>query len=230
MPTFEQAAFIGRALASLQAQTLTRWELIIVDDGSEDDTAQVLEPWLDDERIRYQRLPHNEGLGRALNPALDGAPAAVPACSGLRHHGNRHAEGRIPGSWLQLVQCMHGRVELRWVERSELESDDLDHLFWTRLQAFGAVVGTGRVSCEWCAHPGQRHSVMQEPQGGINPFRQRYRVRAPLRFHKRLAIACTACGPLRRTGTTRSDRCPSARSRTCRATTGGRRCGACVPT
>ncbi|WP_036168203.1 glycosyltransferase family 2 protein [Massilia sp. 9096] len=88
MPTFEQAAFIGRALASLQAQT--RWELIIVDDGAEDDTAQVLEPWLDDERIRYQRLPHNEGFGRALNRALDAA--AAPAGAGPRR---RPAQARV---------------------------------------------------------------------------------------------------------------------------------------
>jgi hypothetical protein len=214
MPTYEQAAFIGRALASLQAQTLARWELIIVDDGSQDDTALALAlaPWLSDARIRYQRLAHNEGLGRALNRALDAAsapliaylpsddvfhadhlerlaaalaesPDVVLACSGLRHHGNRHAEGRLPGSWLQLVQCMHRRVDLRWVERAELESDDLDRLFWTRLQTLGNFVGTGRVSCEWTEHPAQRHKLMQEPPGGINPFRQRYRVREPLRFH-----------------------------------------------
>jgi hypothetical protein len=212
MPTFEQAAFIGRALASLQAQTLTRWELLIVDDGSQDDTAQAVAPWLLDARIRYRRLAHNEGLGRALNraldaavapliaylpsddvfyadhlaslaAALDGAPGAVLACAGLRHHGNRRAEGRLPGGWLQLVQCMHRRVELRWIERAELESDDLDRLFWNRLLSNGALVGTGRVSCEWTDHPAQRHKVMQEPPGGINPFRQRYRVRAPLRFH-----------------------------------------------
>jgi hypothetical protein len=212
MPTFEQAAFIGRALASLQAQTLARWELIVVDDGSQDGTAQALAPWLVDARIRYQRLERNEGLGRALNrafeaaaapliaylpsddlfhadhlarlaAALDAAPAAVLAYAGLRHHYNRHADGRLPGSWLQLVQCMHRRVDLRWTERAELESDDLDRLFWTRLQAFGAFVGTGAVSCEWTDHPAQRHKTMQEPPGGINPFRQRYRVREPLRFH-----------------------------------------------
>jgi len=279
MPTFEQAAFIGRALASLHAQTLTRWELLVVDDGSEDGTAQALAPWLDDARVRYWRLPHNAGVGHALNQALDAAtapfiaylpsddvfyadhlaslaaalddaPDAVLACSGLRHHGNRQAEGRLTGSWLQLVQCMHRRVDLRWIERAQLESDDLDRLFWNRLQSAGAVVASGRVSCEWTDHPAQRHKVMQEPPGGINPFRQRYRVRAPLRFHttvgnaidepglyralrkrapappagdalkivlvgelaynasacwrwRRLAIACTASGPIRLTGTTR---------------------------
>ncbi len=37
MPTFEQAGFLRRALASLRAQTLEAWEAIIVDDGSASD-------------------------------------------------------------------------------------------------------------------------------------------------------------------------------------------------
>ena len=39
MPTYGQAAFLGRAVASLLAQTLTDWELVVVDDGSPDATA-----------------------------------------------------------------------------------------------------------------------------------------------------------------------------------------------
>ncbi len=44
MPTYEQSRFIGRALDSLLAQTLTDWEAIIVDDGSQDGTAQAVLP------------------------------------------------------------------------------------------------------------------------------------------------------------------------------------------
>jgi hypothetical protein len=212
MPTFEQAAFIGRALDSLQAQTVAEWEAIVVDDGSADDTAAALAPWLRDPRIRCLGLARNGGLGPALNTGLDAAHApllaylpsddvfyrehldelvalldatagAVLAHSGVRHHYNRHAADVIAGSCLQLVQCMHRRVGLRWTERAELESDDLDRLFWTRLRALGGVTASGRVSCEWVDHPAQRHKLMREPGGGINPFRQRYRVGTPLRFH-----------------------------------------------
>ncbi|MCA1597779.1 MAG: glycosyltransferase family 2 protein, partial [Chloroflexi bacterium] len=69
MPTFKQAAFIRRALESLHAQTFTDWELIIVDDGSPDDTWRVLAPYRDDARIRYHRLDAHAGLGAALNHA-----------------------------------------------------------------------------------------------------------------------------------------------------------------
>jgi hypothetical protein len=220
MPTFEQSHFLPRALASLQAQTLQDWEAVLVDDGSQDDTWRAIAPFLDDARIRTVRLPRNEGLGRALNvaldhaaadlvaylpsddliyprhleglaAALDAAPNAMLAYAGVRHHYNRSAPGVIPATipaaggqgWLQLVQCMHRRVDLRWIERAELESDDLERLCWSRLRLLGAFVGTGELSCEWVDHPGQRHKRMQEPAGGINAFRQHYRVREPLRYH-----------------------------------------------
>jgi hypothetical protein len=218
VPTFEQAHFIARALASLQAQTLDAWEAVVVDDGSRDATAAVVAPFLEDARIRYLALVANEGLGRALNVALDAttaplvaylpsddviyprhletlaaalaaAPDAVLAVSGVRWHYNREAEGPVPGAGLQLVQAMHRRTGLRWTERAELESDDLDRLYWSRLQAQGASVGTGVVSCEWVDHPRQRHKLMREPAGGINPFRGHYRVRTPLRFHTRTGNA-----------------------------------------
>ncbi|MFS2024627.1 glycosyltransferase [Massilia sp. CT11-137] len=218
VPTFDQAHFIARALASLQAQTLDAWEAVVVDDGSRDATAAVVAPFLDDARIRYLALDANEGLGRALNVALDATTAplvaylpaddvfyprhletlaaalgaalgaaseAVLAVSGVRWRYNREAEGPVPGEGLQLVQAMHRRTGLRWTERAALESDDLDRLYWSRLQALGASVGTGVVTCEWVDHPRQRHKLMREPAGGINPFRRHYRVRAPLRFHTR---------------------------------------------
>lgn len=214
VPTFEQAHFIARALASLQAQTLDAWEAVVVDDGSRDGTAAAVAPFLEDARIRYLALDANGGLGRALNVALDAttaplvaylpsddvmypghleslaaalaaAPDAVLAHAGLRWHYNREAAGRIPGECLQLVQVMHRRAGPRWTERAELESDDLDRLYWSRLLALGAGVGTGTVTCEWVGHPRQRHKLMREPEGGINPFRSHYRVRAPLRFHTR---------------------------------------------
>lgn len=218
IPTYEQDAFLPRALASLFAQSLAGWEAIVIDDGASDATREALAFWDEDPRLRIVRHERNEGLGRALNAgieraqapivaylpsddvlyrdhlaqlcaALDAHPEAVLAYSGLRHHYNRSAEGPVPGSWLQLVQCAHRLCSARWVERGELESDDLERLFWRRLRAFGAFVGTGQVSCEWVDHPQQRHKLMQEPTGGINPFRQHYRVDVPLRFHSSVGNA-----------------------------------------
>ncbi|WP_425557442.1 glycosyltransferase [Deinococcus aluminii] len=69
MPTFKQASFLPRALESLLAQSWEDWELIVVDDGSPDDTARVIQPYLADPRISFHRLERNGGLGAALNHA-----------------------------------------------------------------------------------------------------------------------------------------------------------------
>lgn len=218
MPTYEQAHFLPRALDSLQAQTLTDWEAIVIDDGSCDATAETICTYLSDARIRYYRLAENTGLGHALNEGLSRASAslvaylpsddvyyrnhlkrlkacldadkkAVLAHAGVRHHYNRAASGQIPGYPLQLVQCMHHKTALRWTERAELESDDLERLFWRKLRPCGGFVSSEAVTCEWVDHPTQRHKIMQEPAGGLNTFRSHYRVKAPLRFHSSIGHA-----------------------------------------
>ncbi|MES2226101.1 MAG: glycosyltransferase family 2 protein [Patescibacteria group bacterium] len=60
MLTYNRADFIGRAIESVLAQTLIDWELIIVDDGSTDTTADVVARY-SDPRIRY--IPHRENEG-----------------------------------------------------------------------------------------------------------------------------------------------------------------------
>jgi hypothetical protein len=43
---------------------------------------------------------------------------------------------------------------------------------------------TGRTTCTWTDHPGQRHKAVRESfDGGLNVFRSRYQVAEPLRFH-----------------------------------------------
>ncbi|HSJ58320.1 MAG TPA: glycosyltransferase, partial [Anaerolineae bacterium] len=197
---------------SLLRQHFQDWGLMIVDDGSPDDTASMVQPYLADERIRYHRLDENQGTGAAINVALDltgapyvaylpsddvyyaehlgslvdlleSSPDAVLAFSGVRHSYNRSAPGRIDGKALQMVQVLHRRTPDRWLERHELVTDDLDMMFWTCLRPKGTFAGTGQVSAEWVAHAGQLHHVIQEPIGGINTYRSRFQVNHPLRFH-----------------------------------------------
>ena len=71
MPTYNQGAFISRAIASLICQTFTNWELIIINDGATDYTEDIVNGYLDDKRIKYFRNKYNEGLGACLNKGID---------------------------------------------------------------------------------------------------------------------------------------------------------------
>lgn len=68
MPAYKAADFIGLAVKSVLAQTLTDWELIIVDDCSPDDTgAAALAAAGGDPRVRLVRADRNGGVARARN-------------------------------------------------------------------------------------------------------------------------------------------------------------------
>ncbi len=70
--TYNRAATLPRALDSLLAQTYPRWECVVVDDGSTDDTPAVLARY-GDERIRVVTHPVNRGVTAAKNTGLDHA-------------------------------------------------------------------------------------------------------------------------------------------------------------
>jgi glycosyltransferase involved in cell wall biosynthesis len=70
IPTFNRAYCIGNAISSLQQQTYTAWEALIVDDGSTDDTpAVVSELARGDRRVVYHRQA-NAGVSAARNAGL----------------------------------------------------------------------------------------------------------------------------------------------------------------
>ena len=48
IPTFNRAPILPEALNSVRAQTYRPIELIVVDDGSHDDTDKVIEKWVDE--------------------------------------------------------------------------------------------------------------------------------------------------------------------------------------
>lgn len=70
LPTYNSAQTIARAIESVIAQTCTDWEFLILDDGSTDDTAGVVQRFTDP-RIVYIKQPQNLGLQKTLNHGLD---------------------------------------------------------------------------------------------------------------------------------------------------------------
>ena len=71
MPAFRAAATLAEAVESVRAQSRGDWELVIVDDASDDATAEILARLAAAEpRIRAARLAVNGGAARARNRAL----------------------------------------------------------------------------------------------------------------------------------------------------------------
>ena len=67
IPTYNRAKYLAAAIDSVLAQTCQNWELIVVDDGSTDETATMLEGYGD--RLRYIRQ-RNQGVSAARNHAF----------------------------------------------------------------------------------------------------------------------------------------------------------------
>ncbi|MBA7515277.1 Undecaprenyl-phosphate 4-deoxy-4-formamido-L-arabinose transferase [subsurface metagenome] len=71
IPTYNRAHLIGRAVQSVLNQTYQDFEIIVVDDGSMDDTEEVINEFQEqDKRIRYIRYEKNKGAAAARNTGI----------------------------------------------------------------------------------------------------------------------------------------------------------------
>lgn len=75
MPCYNDGLYIEEAIASVKAQTYLNWELIIIDDGSDDERTLEIIQNINDEKILVLHTEH-------LRPA------------GARNYGIRHAKGK----------------------------------------------------------------------------------------------------------------------------------------
>ena len=69
LPTYNRAAVLGRAVESVLAQTWPDFELVVVDDGSTDDTAVLLQSY-NDTRLRIIQHQRNRGIAAARNTGV----------------------------------------------------------------------------------------------------------------------------------------------------------------
>jgi glycosyltransferase involved in cell wall biosynthesis len=72
IPTYNRAHFLSYAVNSVLSQTYTDFEIIICDDGSTDDTPQLVNQW-NDERIRYVRHLVNGGRSKNMRSGFEAA-------------------------------------------------------------------------------------------------------------------------------------------------------------
>ncbi|TSC79475.1 MAG: glycosyltransferase [Parcubacteria group bacterium Gr01-1014_29] len=69
LPTYNRAYIMGRAIESVRTQTHSDWELIVVDDGSTDNTREVVASF-QDPRIQYIKHKTNQGLAASRNSGI----------------------------------------------------------------------------------------------------------------------------------------------------------------
>ena len=79
IPAYNHAVFIEACLASVCAQSYPELELVLIDDGSQDDTLEVARRFLEPRRERFRRIvlerQENQGVSAASN-------AVIAACQG----------------------------------------------------------------------------------------------------------------------------------------------------
>ena len=96
LPTYNRAHRLERAVRSVVEQTLSGWELIVVDDGSTDDTFQLVTAFMEEHgNIRYMKhsnrkpaLSRNAGIQASLGrfiTFLDSDDYYLPDHLGSRH-------------------------------------------------------------------------------------------------------------------------------------------------
>jgi glycosyltransferase involved in cell wall biosynthesis len=77
IPTYNRARKLLRAISSVLYQTFTHCEVIVVDDGSDDGTAECLSPVMG--HIKYIRHPENMGVSAARNRGIKASRSPLVA-------------------------------------------------------------------------------------------------------------------------------------------------------
>lgn len=70
IPVYNGEKYIEQTIHSVITQSYSNWELIIIDDGSNDSTAELINPFLKDERIKYFFI-ENGGVSVARNKGIE---------------------------------------------------------------------------------------------------------------------------------------------------------------
>lgn len=114
MPTFNRASYLERAVASVLKQSFGDWELVIVDDGSQDGSLELLKPLvLREPRIRVLAQSHR-GNALALNSGITASVGRyITFIDSDDEYLNRHIEIRF--NYLEddpTIALIHGSSQI----------------------------------------------------------------------------------------------------------------------
>ena len=124
VPAFNEADNLGALLAELVPQLgglSDSWEVIVVDDGSRDQTPAAIAPWLTRPGVRYVRLSRNFGKEAALTAGIDRAAGDVVL---LMDADLQHPASLVPemiGAWVDgadmVCAARASRADESWAKR-----------------------------------------------------------------------------------------------------------------
>lgn len=134
MAAYNEEQYIAQAIESIQAQTFKDWELIIINDGSQDHTAEIATKYANsDPRIQLINNQH-EGYADALNTGLKYAKSRYIAILDAddKAHPSRlerqynflesHPKISILGTWCEFVNLTSGK---RWTWKPPLSDREI---------------------------------------------------------------------------------------------------------
>jgi glycosyltransferase involved in cell wall biosynthesis len=124
IPSYNHGRYIARAVESVLSSSFTDLELVIVDDGSTDDTLEVLRPYRANPRVRI-RTQENRGAHAALNVGLSLAEGRLLFVLNSddafhpdrirrfveRFHGNPDVV--LAASWIEVVDAGDGSLGVK---------------------------------------------------------------------------------------------------------------------
>lgn len=152
VPAYNAGSFLDTCIASVEAQSVTDWELIIINDGSVDNSADILKAYAGvDSRIRVfeqenmgQFFARQKGIGMAKGDYivfLDSDDELAPDCLSVLHKvirkktwdiilyaGKIVLDGSETGRTIGFISSDQKEVPVEWVRRSLIASNDLNSL------------------------------------------------------------------------------------------------------
>ena len=128
LPIYDNRDTLARAVDSVVEQTFGTWELLVVDDASDDDIEQVVARY-DDPRIRFIRRTANGGVAAAQNTGIDHARGEfvvfLHSDDTLLAEKLQHQVDLLAGAG-DAVGAVESAIEVAWPERVERWAAELD--------------------------------------------------------------------------------------------------------
>ena len=135
MPVFNSERFLAEAIESILTQTFTDFELIIVDDGSTDGSADIIRAYAEHEsRIRFVQLAENMGEAGARN-------ACIARASGKYIAGMDSDDISLPERLQKQVDFLQAHPEIGGVgTHADVVCEDLQYIFSRRPPQHHALI------------------------------------------------------------------------------------------